>query len=362
MIVIKKSFKGSLMKKIKKPYPREMGFFMPPEWYPHYGTWLSYPHNSLTFFDKLESVKEAFVEIIYYISLEEFVHINVNDREMEEELINRLKSKNIDLEKITIHHFPTNDAWCRDHGAIFVLNKNTNKLAATCWEFNSWGGKYPYNYDQKIPELMADYLKVEKFRTNIVLEGGSIDTNGEGIILTTEQCLLNPNRNPQLTREEIEEFLKLYLGVEKILWLKEGIIGDDTDGHIDDIARFVNPNTIITVVEEDTQDENYKILQENLRLLKNFTDLTGKKFEIITLPMPEPQYYKNDRLPASYANFYITNSSVLVPQFRCKNDQIAIDIIKRVFKDRKVFGIDCSDIIIGLGSIHCLTQQIPMYK
>lgn len=350
------------MKRSNLVYPKEMGYFMPPEWYPHHGTWLTYPHNPLTFYEKIDSVRDVYADIIYYISLSEYVYINVNDKEMEEDLIKRLRSKNVNLKNISIYHIPSNDAWCRDHGAIFVLNKNTNKLAATCWKFNSWGGKYPYDYDQKIPELMADYLKVEKFKADIILEGGSIDTNGEGILLTTEQCLLNSNRNPHLTKTEIEEYLKLYLGVEKILWLKDGIVGDDTDGHIDDIARFVNPDTIVTVIEEDTQDENYKILQENLKLLKSFTNLNGKQFNIITLPMPEPQFYKNDRLPASYANFYITNNSVLVPLFRCKKDEIAINLLKKVFKDKNVIGIDCSDIIIGLGSIHCLTQQIPIFK
>lgn len=344
-----------------KKYPKEIGYYMPPEWFPHYGTWLSYPHNPLTFFEKIDSVRDAYADIIYYISQDEYVHINVNDKEMELDLIKRLKNKNVNLEKISIHHFPTNDAWCRDHGAIFVLNRTSKKIAATCWKFNSWGGKYPYDFDEKIPELMADYLEVEKFKTDIVLEGGSIDTNGEGIILTTEQCLLNPNRNPQLNKKEIEDYLKLYLGVEKILWLTEGITGDDTDGHIDDIARFVSPDTIVTVLEEDSQDENYKILQENLKLLKTFTDLKDKPFNIITLPMPEPQFYKKDRLPASYANFYITNNSVLVPTFRCKNDDVAIETLKKVFKNRQVIGIDCSEIIIGLGSIHCLTQQIPFF-
>lgn len=350
------------MKRSNLVYPKEMGYFMPPEWYLHHGTWLTYPHNPLTFYEKIDSVRDVYADIIYYISLSEYVYINVNDKEMEEDLIKRLRSKNVNLKNISIYHIPSNDAWCRDHGAIFVLNKNTNKLAATCWKFNSWGGKYPYDYDQKIPELMADYLKVEKFKADIILEGGSIDTNGEGILLTTEQCLLNSNRNPHLTKTEIEEYLKLYLGVEKILWLKDGIVGDDTDGHIDDIARFVNPDTIVTVIEEDTQDENYKILQENLKLLKSFTNLNGKQFNIITLPMPEPQFYKNERLPASYANFYITNNSVLVPLFRCKKDEIAINLLKKVFKDKNVIGIDCSDIIIGLGSIHCLTQQIPIFK
>lgn len=340
-------------------YPKDLGYYLPPEWHPHYGTWLSYPHNPLTFFDKMDSVRNAYTEIIYHISKDEYVHININDSEMEKDLIERITKRKVNLERIKIHHFPTNDAWCRDHGAIFIINKNDKKISATCWKFNSWGGKYPYDLDSKIPELMADTLGVEKFIIDFVLEGGSIDTNGEGIILTTEQCLLNPNRNPQYSKEEIEDILKQYFGVEKILWLKEGIIGDDTDGHIDDIARFVNPNTIVTVVEDNKKDENYPILMENLKKLKYFKDLHGRHFNIVTLPMPEPLYYKGDRLPASYANFYITNKSVLVPTFNCKNDKKALEVLEKLFPHKKVVGIDCSDIIIGLGSIHCLTQQIP---
>ncbi|MCX7769471.1 MAG: agmatine deiminase family protein [Proteobacteria bacterium] len=350
------------MRKNDIKYPKELGYIMPPEWYPHYGTWLSYPHNPLTFFERMDSVRDAYAEIIYHISQDEYVHINVNDKDMEQDLIERLKAKKVDFRKIFIHHYPTNDAWCRDHGAIFVLNRKTNKIAGTCWKFNSWGGKYPHDLDEKIPELMTDFLKVETFKIDMVLEGGSIDVNGNGVLLTTEQCLLNPNRNPHLSKEEIENHLKLYLGVDKILWLKEGIVGDDTDGHIDDIARFVSSDTIVTVIEDNTKDENYDILKENLQKLKSFTDLNGNFFKIITLPMPEPQYYRNERVPASYANFYITNNSVLVPTFKSKNDERALEILKKVFKNKKVIGIDCSDIIIGLGSIHCLTQQIPAFN
>jgi len=344
---------------MNKP-PKEAGYYLPPEWHPHIGTWFSYPHNPLTFFDRMDAVRDAYTDIIYYVSLYEEAHINVNDECMEKDLLKRLTEKNANLKNIIIHHFPTNDAWCRDHGAIFLVNKEKKKTLATCWKFNSWGGKYPYDLDSKIAELMADYLGVEKILIDFVLEGGSIDTNGEGVLLTTEQCLLNPNRNPSYTKKEIEEILKSNLGVEKILWLEEGIVGDDTDGHIDDITRFVNKDTIVTVIEEDPLDENYKILQENLKKLKTFTDIYNRHFNIITLPMPSSLYYNNDRLPASYANFYITNNLVLVPTFNCKNDKIALEILQSIFKDKKVIGIDCSDIIIGLGSIHCLTQQIPM--
>jgi agmatine deiminase len=340
--------------------PKGTGYYLPPEWHPHIGTWFSYPHNPLTFFDKMDAVRDAYTDIVYYVSFDEKVHINVNDENMKKDLLDRLKAKKANLKNITVHYFPTNDAWCRDHGAIFLVNKEKKKILATCWKFNSWGGKYPYDLDSKIAELMADYLGVEKILIDFVLEGGSIDTNGEGVLLTTEQCLLNPNRNPSYTKQEIEDVLKSNLGVEKVLWLEEGIVGDDTDGHIDDIARFVSKDTIVTVIEEDPQDENYKILQENLKKLKTFTDINNRHFNIVTLPMPLPIYYNNDRLPASYANFYITNNSVLVPTFNCKQDKIALEKLKSIFKDKKLIGIDCSNIIIGLGAIHCLTQQIPI--
>lgn len=344
---------------MKVQYPSELNYFMPPEWYKHKGTWLSYPHNKETFFEKLDEVRDAYIEIIYHISRSETVHINVNDAEVEKDIFIRLKKRELGVNNLIIHFFPTNDAWCRDHGAIFIKHKEENKIAAVCWKFNSWSGKYPYELDEQIPFKMAEYLKIPKFEPNIVLEGGSIDTNGEGLLLTTEQCLLNPNRNPHLSKKDIESYLKKYLGVQKILWLEEGIVGDDTDGHIDDIARFVNSNTIVAVTEEDPDDENYKILNENLKRLKTFTDLNNNPLNIIELPMPDPLFYKNDRLPASYANFYITNNSVLVPTFNCKKDIIALETLKKLFPHKEIIGIDCTSIIIGLGSIHCLTQQIP---
>lgn len=333
---------------------------MPAEWEKHYGTWLSYPHNPDTFFEKIDDVRDKYVEMIKWISMGEMVHVNVNDEEMEEDLKRRLKEKDVDPKKIIIHRFPTNDAWCRDHGAIFVKDLDKNTLVALNFKFNAWGGKYPHDLDDQIPTKMAEYLGVEKINLDMVLEGGSIDVNGEGLLLTTESCLLNPNRNPNMSKKEIEENLKKYFGVSKILWLKEGIVGDDTDGHIDDITRFVDKDTVITVIEDNKNDENYDILQENYGLLKTFTDLNGKSLNIITLPMPDPVYYKGDRLPASYANFYISNYAVIVPTFRCDKDKLALEILQSVFKDRKVIGIDATDIVVGLGTFHCLTQQIPL--
>lgn len=325
---------------------------MPAEWEKHYGTWLSYPHNPDTFFEKIESVRDSYTEMIKWIAKGEKVHINVNNQEEENDLKSRLREKEV-YENIIIHHVPTNDAWCRDHGAIFVRDLETGKIVATDWKFNAWGGKYPYELDDKVPEFMAKYLDVERIEIDMVLEGGSIDTNGKGLFLTTESCLLNPNRNPHLSKEEIEKYLKTYLGAEKIIWLKDGIVGDDTDGHVDDITRFVDEQTVVTVIEDDKNDVNYEPLMENYEILK----ATG--LNIVTLPMPDPVYYKEDRLPASYANFYICNCAVIVPTFRCEKDKIALEILQNLFKDRKVIGIDAYDVVVGLGTFHCLTQQIP---
>ncbi|MCX7738860.1 MAG: agmatine deiminase family protein [Hydrogenothermaceae bacterium] len=329
-------------------------FLMPAEWEDHYGTWLSYPHNPDTFFEKIEAVRDRYTDMIRWIAKGEVVHVNVNDESDEEDLRRRLEEKGI-KENVTIHRFPTNDAWCRDHGAIFVRDIETGRLVATDWEFNAWGGKYPYQLDNEIPKLMVDYLGVERVEVGMVLEGGSIDTNGNGLFLTTESCLLNKNRNPQLSKEDIERNLRVYLGAQKVIWLKDGIVGDDTDGHVDDITRFVSEDTIITVIEEDKNDENYEPLMENYQILKK----TG--LNIIPLPMPDPVYYRGDRLPASYANFYISNYAVIVPTFRCDKDKVALETLQRIFRDRVVVGIDATDIVVGLGTFHCLTQQIPKF-
>lgn len=327
-------------------------FLMPAEWEDHYGTWLSYPHNPDTFFEKIDAVRDRYVEMVSWIAKGEVVHINVNNQSDEEDLRRRLKELRVQ-ENVVIHRFPTNDAWCRDHGAIFVRDVDTGKLVATDWEFNAWGGKYPYHLDNQIPKLMAQYLGVERVEIDMVLEGGSIDTNGRGVFLTTESCLLNKNRNPHMSKEEIEDNLRRYLGAEKVIWLKDGIVGDDTDGHVDDITRFVSEDTVITVIEEDRNDENYDPLMENYHILRK----TGLK--IITLPMPDPVYYRGDRLPASYANFYICNYAVIVPTFRCDKDKVALETLRTIFKDRLVVGIDATEIVVGLGTFHCLTQQIP---
>ena len=332
---------------------------MPAEWEPHRGTWLSYPHNPKSFFTALKGAQAGFADIVAALAKVEDVHINVNDMLAERALGRQLARRKVGG-NVFLHRFPTNDAWCRDHGAIFLKHAGTGRVIATDWIFNAWGGKYPCAKDNRIARKMAAFLGMECFSFPWVMEGGSFDVNGAGILLTTEACLLNKNRNPSLSRKQIEKLLRSGFGVEKILWLKDGVAGDDTNGHIDDIARFADARTIITVVEDNTADANHSILAENLAALKNFRDLEGRPFRIVTLPMPRPVYYRKDeRLPASYANFYIANGIVLLPVFNCPQDKEAIRVLRGVFKTRKIVPVDASAIIVGLGTCHCLSQQIP---
>jgi agmatine deiminase len=265
------------------------------------------------------------------------------------------------MENIRIHIHPTNDAWCRDHGPAFVINPSAAKpKAIVSWKYNGWGGKYPAELDDQIPLKIAEKLGLPVFYPGIVMEGGSVDFNGKGTILTTTSCLLNINRNPDLDKGRIEQYLISFYGADQVLWLGEGIEGDDTDGHIDDLTRFINEDTVITVVESNKSDANYKPLMENLRALKKFRLTSGKQLNIVEIPMPEPMYYQDQRLPVSYANFYIANAGVMVPVYRCKQDNKAIYLLEECIKDRPVTGLDSVEIIWGLGSWHCLSQQEPV--
>ncbi len=339
--------------------PKQLGYRMPPEWAPHQATWLSWPHNKASWPGKLDLILPVYARAVAALARSEAVHINVNDAAAEASARALLAEAGAQGD-ITFHRFPTNDAWCRDHGAIFVLREAAPRLAAVDWGYNAWGGKYPpFALDDAIPPQMAAYLGVPCFPGGMILEGGSIEVDGDGLLLTSEQCLLNPNRNPSLGRVEIEQRLRDFLGVEKILWVGEGIVGDDTDGHIDDTARFVAPGTLIAAVEEDPQDENYKLLQENLRRLQLMTDLAGRPLTVLTMPMPPRIEHEGQRLPASHVNFYIGNSVVLLPIFGGPSDARAAALLQRCFPDREVVGLDCTDVVWGLGAWHCLTQQVP---
>ncbi len=273
----------------------------------------------------------------------------------------KLQAISTNMERVRFYTHPTNDAWCRDHGPAFLINPAAAQPKIIIdWNYNAWGNKYPpYDLDDRIPTLIAAAYEIPVLYPEIVMEGGSVDFNGKGTLITSESCLLNPNRNPHLSRAGIEAYLEAYYGVDQVLWVKDGIVGDDTDGHVDDTVRFVNEDTVLAVVEEDTSDENYEILQRNLADLKTMRLLNGKQLNVIELPMPDKIIYEDQRLPASYANFYIANGLVVVPTFRDSRDERAIQIIQDAFPERKVVGIDSTDIIWGLGSFHCLSQQEP---
>lgn len=340
--------------------PREAGYVFPAEWEPHHATWLSWPHNKDSWPGKIEAVFKSYIKFIKAISAGEYVNINVNDPLMKEEARRKLENAGVQMDRISFFLHPTNDAWCRDHGPAFLINNEERKKLILDWDYNAWGGKYPpYDLDDQIPTLVGNGLDLPVLRPGIIMEGGSVDFNGAGTILTTTSCLLNPNRNPHLNREEIEQYLMDYYGADQVLWLGDGIVGDDTDGHIDDLTRFISEKSVVTVIEHDKEDANYVPLKENLRTLESMLLPDGNLLNIVELPMPDPLYHEGQRLPASYANFYIANSCVVVPTYRCDTDDLALELLQACFTDRKVIGIDSNDLIWGLGSFHCLSQQEP---
>jgi agmatine deiminase len=343
---------------------------MPAEWGPHSATYLVWPHNLETWPGKFELVPPVFARIAAALAYFEPVRILVrNPAQIAEvrQIINSVGAPDdepVRMDRIELLPIPTNDSWIRDYGPIFlnrvIPGSDRPRQIALDWRFNSWGGKYgACDLDDAVPHRLAEHYGFEVIEAGIVLEGGSLDVNGEGSLLTTESCLLNRNRNPSMNRAEIEEYLRVYLGVEQVLWLGEGIAGDDTDGHVDDLARFTAANTIVTVVEQDPADVNYRPLQDNLQRLRAMRNRRGEPFTIATLPMPAPLYYDGVRLPASYANFYIANGAVLMPSFGCAADETAQVTLARLFPDRRVITIPSANLVWGLGAIHCLTQQYP---
>ena len=290
------------------------------------------------------------------------MNINVWDAAMEATVRETLTKLKVPLNRVRCHHFPAYEPWCRDHGPIFLKREHqgATERAVVDWDYNAWGDKYPpYDLDDAVPQHVAKLRNLPLFTPGIVLEGGSIDVNGRGTLLTTESCLLNPNRNPQLSQKEISHHLRDYLGVTNIVWLNEGIVGDDTDGHIDDIARFINPNTVVTVVEDNMDDANYPALQDNLKRLRMARDQHGHLLRVVKLPMPGLIEYQGQRLPASYANFYIANGIVLLPTYRRANDKLAREILQNEMPHHRVIPVDATELIWGLGSFHCITQQEP---
>lgn len=331
-------------------------FVMPAEWAPHEATWLSWPHNRETWPDELEQAQAALAAGVEALAEGEAVHINTTEPAPLERRFPAL----IGRRRVVLHPIPTNDAWCRDHGAIVVRDGNGDRVALD-FRFNAWGGKYPpWDLDDAVAPAMAATLGLPCVSVDMVLEGGAIDVNGEGTLLTTEQCLLNPNRNPTMGRGDIEAMLARYLGARRVVWLGEGIVGDDTDGHVDDITRFVAPATVVTVVARDPADENYAPLQDNLARLARVRLPDGRPLEVLQLPMPPALRKDGKRLPASYANFYIGNRVVLVPTFgAAEEDEAAVALLARSFPGRRMVPIDARALVVGLGTFHCLTQQIP---
>lgn len=345
----------------RKVTPAELGYYFPAEFAPHRATWLSWPHKEASWPGKINTIYPKYSAFIKELTKSELVCINVNNDTMKQFAFTNLIDAGVDLNKVTFFINPTNDAWCRDHGPAFLINPLVEKKKVIVdWNYNAWGNKYPpFDLDDVIPTRIATDFGLPVFHPGIIMEGGSVEFNGEGTVLTSTCCLLNTNRNPQLDQGEIEKYLHDYYGAKHVLWVSEGIIGDDTDGHIDDTIRFVNSDTVLTVIEENRRDENYEPLQENLRMLSKMRLLNGKQLNIVELPMPQPVIYEGQRLPASYANFYISNGSVIVPLFQSESDNKALQIIQECFPGREVIGIDSTDIIWGLGSFHCLSQQEP---
>lgn len=356
---------------------------MPAEWAPHAATWIAWPHNAEDWPNKFQPIPWVYCEIVRWVSSVEDVHILVNGLAAEKRSAGMLRRQGSNMARLHFHHWPTDRVWLRDSGPIFVKSQDEKgTLALTDWRFNAWAKYQNWHNDDHIPQRVSDLYAMPRLEPvvplvdggehRLVLEGGSIDTNGEGVLLTTEECLLSEvqQRNPGLgtaeqTREHLEAAFRQYLGIEQVIWLNRGCAGDDTHGHVDDIARFVGPDTILTAFEPNTADENHLPLAENLERLRAArfrptTDSKPQPFNIRTLPMPAPVVFEGQRLPASYANFYICNGLVLVPTFNDANDRLALNTVAECFPDRTVAGIHCTDLIWGLGALHCMTQQEPL--
>ncbi len=340
--------------------PAQHGFRMPAEWEPHAAIWMSWPKpDGISFPGRYEQILPVLTRMVAELADSEPVHINITDPA--EEAAVRSHLRGVPHEHVRFFHIPTNEPWCRDHGPIFLTRPGPDpRRAIVDWGYNAWGGKYPpYDLDDVVPTRVGEAYGMPVFQNPMVLEGGSIEVNGEGLLLTTESCLLHPNRNPELDRAGIEANLREYLGVREIFWLGDGIEGDDTDGHIDDLTRFTAPRRVVTVVESDPTDVNYAPLQENLARLRSWRTADGRGMEVLELPMPRRIEREGQRLPASYANFLIANRVVLLPVFGDPTDREAAAVLRHCFPDRRIAPIDCQELIWGLGAFHCLTQQEP---
>ncbi|HXQ80014.1 MAG TPA: agmatine deiminase family protein [Opitutaceae bacterium] len=340
--------------------PAALGFRMPAEWEMQEAIWLSWPHNRATWPGNFRPIPRKFAEIAAHVSRREKVRLNVAATHRKRALSLAAKA-GANMANVECFDHPTNDSWCRDHGPIFVRNDSSGEVALTDWVFNAWGEKYaPFDLDNRIPRRIGRSLGLRRFESNMVLEGGSIEVNGKGLLITTEACLLNRNRNPGLTRAQIERNLRDYLGVRTILWLGGGILGDDTDGHVDDLTRFFSEGGLVTAVESNRRDPNHGPLAANLERLRALRTPSGGRFRVVELPMPSPVGRAGRRLPASYANFLVINGAVLMPSFRQpRRDRQAAEVLASCYPGREVVPIDCLELVLGLGTLHCISQQQP---
>ena len=338
----------------------------PAEWTRHTATWISWPRpEGISFPGRYQECIDNIVDVIRTIAQFERVNLSVPNIDYEEIVRARLAYRKVPMRRIRVHHIRTNECWTRDHGPAFVVRtrRGTTQAAIVDWGYNAWGGKYPpYDADDAVPTRVAEMLGLPVFYPGIIMEGGAVDFNGAGTVMTTTSCLLNKNRNPRLSKATIEKYLRNYYGQRHVIWLADGIAGDDTDGHIDDLARFIDPRTIVIGMERDPRDANYKVLFENRRRLDRLRDQDDRRFDVVELPMPRPVIYMKQRLPATYMNFYFVNGALLVPTFGdARNDAAALSTFQRLLPRRKVVGIDCRALIWGLGAMHCLTQQQPAF-
>ena len=349
--------------------PREFGYRMPAEWERHEATWLAWPHNPEDWPGKFQTIPWIYAEIVRLLSARERVRLIVQDVKEQRRAESILKRAGANLDQVIFHHWPTDRVWTRDSGPIFVRNE-AGSVALTNWRFNAWAKYDDWHLDDQIPGRVAEELALRSWeptidlaegRRRLVLEGGSIHTTGHGVLLTTEECLLSEvqQRNPGVSRKQLEQAFGDFLGIDQVIWLNRGVAGDDTHGHVDDISRFAGPATIVTAVEANANDVNHEPLAENLERIKAARTPDGKQFSIVELPLPRPVVFRGQRLPASYANFYAANGLVLVPTFHDPNDRVALQILSEVFPDRDVIGIHSVDLIWGLGALHCMTQQQP---
>jgi agmatine deiminase len=348
------------MEREVKRFMTPRGFRMPAEFEPHQATWLAWPHEKSDWPGRFEPIPWLYGEIVRHLARVERVFIIVKSADAERGVRRILRECHADLDAVEFFHSPTNRSWTRDYGPLFVDNTRGEK-AISHWRFNGWAKYDNYQLDAKLPRKVATALGLPMFEAGLVLEGGSIDVNGAGKLLTTEECLLSDvqQRNPGVSRRDLERAFKTNLGVDEVIWLGRAIAGDDTHGHVDDIARFTDANTVVAAIEREKSDANHEPLKENLARLRARAK-TGNDLRVVTLPMPEPVYFNGQRLPASYANFYIANRTVLVPTFADPNDRAALNTLARLFPDRQVIGIPCRDLVLGLGTLHCMTQQQPL--